>query len=181
MPRQKFGIFSRRVWSGRSIGSEIGLGSDIIIYITNKAMQLKRKKHLDRIEPREQEIMQGEEFKNYCKKNLGMKKGDIITAEAWNSFVDYKNKPSMKLNEEQAKELRTMARKNFVRIWISAIIVTFFLIWGEALIGKWLISLINVKITMREAIISAIIANFALGFITMSRKYGKSKNKKNSK
>lgn len=87
----------------------------------------------------------------------------------------------MKLNEEQAKELRTMARKNFVRIWISAIIVTFFLIWGEALIGKLLVGFIGLKITMREAIISAILANFIFGFITMSRKYGKSKNKKNNK
>lgn len=55
-------------------------------------MQLKNKKHLDRIDPQEQEIMQGEEFKNFCKENFGMKKGDVITAKVWNSFVDYKNK-----------------------------------------------------------------------------------------
>jgi len=85
----------------------------------------------------------------------------------------------MKLTKEQAKEvnrLRKIANKRAIKIWISAIFITGAIILIQAIIGKWIVKFIGIELSMLEAIIAVIIANFIAGFLKIV-KYAKKKRK----
>jgi len=85
----------------------------------------------------------------------------------------------MKLTKEQAKEingLRKIANKRAIKIWISAIFITGAIILIQAIIGKWIIKLIGIELSMLEAIIAVIITNFIVGFLKIV-KYAEKKRK----
>ena len=53
--------------------------------------------------------------------------------------------------------------------WTIAILFTASLIWLEAIVGKWFVGLFGLEITLLEAIVIAIIANFAVGFAKVKK------------
>jgi len=75
-----------------------------------------------------------------------------------------------KIKKEVGKQIR--------KIWLTATIFTVFLIYIEAVIGKWFVSLLlGIDIGLFEAIIITIITNLIVGLFNGFKLYAKAKRK----
>lgn len=67
-----------------------------------------------------------------------------------------------------------MKNKQKIKIYLTAVLFTFCLLWLEGFIGKIVCGLVGLNITMTQAIVIAGLVNFIIGFFN-AFKYGKKK------
>ncbi|NCD40568.1 MAG: hypothetical protein EOL88_00600 [Bacteroidia bacterium] len=69
-------------------------------------------------------------------------------------------------------------KKRVKKIWVTAIFITIGIVWIEASIGKWFLSLLGIELSMGEAIVVVVLTNFLYGVIKTLMKYAKKKRTK---